>query len=365
MPVKKELYLSRKHYEKKINRLVNEKINKPFHDFYQTETISLDLSFNAGTISFMVQSEDGEALMLSERSNGLKWYLETFIDVQANAARNQNVVFLLDEPGISLHVNAQKELLHLFQHLAEKGNQIVYTTHSPYMLDLEAEGIHRIRAVVKDMEGFSHVYKTAYDSRIAPESQQDTLAPIINAIGMNLNDTFGPAKGKINIVTEGMSDYIFLCTMAKVLNIDTDKYVILPSVGASNCVHICEILHGWRCQYIAVFDYDKAGVESGGEFLRKEMLFEYGRQYCYLKEVTKEEIDQKTYKTASYMIEDVVTRDEIRRYCEETGTSDSIGKPLMAKLMSNSVESGEYQLGEQCLTNFRELFNRIFSYFMN
>ena len=99
--------------------------------------------------------------------------------------------------------------------------------------------------MVKDREGYSRIYKTAYDSRIAPESQQDTLAPIINAIGMSLNDTFGPANGKINIVTEGMSDYIFLCTMAKVLNIDADKYAIIPSVGASNCIHICSILHGW------------------------------------------------------------------------------------------------------------------------
>ena len=68
------------------------------------------------------------------------------------------------------------------------------------MLDLEADGVHRIRAVTKNAEGFTCVYKTAYDSRIAPDSQQDTLAPIISAIGMNLSDTFGPAKDKINIV---------------------------------------------------------------------------------------------------------------------------------------------------------------------
>ena len=145
----------------------------------------------------------------------MRWYLETFIDAQANDANGCNIVYLLDEPGTSLHVNAQRELLDLFQHLAGKGNQVVYTTHSPYMLDLEAEGVHRIRAVVKNKEGYSYVYKTAYDARIAPDSQKDTLAPIISAIGMNLNDTFGPAKDKLNIVTEGTSDYIFLNTMAK------------------------------------------------------------------------------------------------------------------------------------------------------
>lgn len=348
---------------RRINRLVNDKINIPFYDFYQTETVNLDLGFNAGVVSFVVQSEDGEALMLSERSNGLKWYLETFIDAQANDIAERNVVYLLDEPGTSLHVNAQRELLSLFQHLSEKGNQVVYTTHSPYMLDLQTDGVHRIRAVVKNPDGFTYIYKTAYDARMSPDSQQDTLAPIIHAIGMNLNDTFGPTKDKLNIVTEGMSDYIYLCTMAKVLKIDTERYAILPSFGASNCINICSILHGWGCRYIAIFDYDAAGVKSGGEQLRKNMMFEYKSQYCYLADVSQEEVDKKTYKHSPYMIEDVVTREEINRYCAETNTSSTIGKTLIAKLMSNAIESGAYQVGEECKSNFEALFKRIFSYF--
>lgn len=354
---------SQESLRRRINRLVNDKINTPFRNFYQTETITLDLGFNAGVVSFVVTSEDGEALMLSERSNGLRWYLETFIDAQANDIAGRNVIYLLDEPGASLHVNAQRELLSLFQHLSEKGNQVVYTTHSPYMLDLQTDGVHRIRAVVKNSEGYTYIYKTAYDARISPDSQQDTLAPIINAIGMNLNDTFGPAKDKLNIVTEGMSDYIYLCTMAKVLGIDTERYAILPSVGASNCINICSILHGWGCRYIALFDYDTAGVKTGGEYLRKDMMFEYKAQYCYLADVSQEDVEKKTYKDSPYMIEDVVTREEISRYCSETNTSSTIGKTLMAKLMSNAIESGGYQVGKECESNFAALFNRIFSYF--
>lgn len=354
---------SQESLRRRINRLVNDKINTPFRNFYQTETITLDLGFNAGVVSFVVTSENGEALMLSERSNGLRWYLETFIDAQANDIAGRNVIYLLDEPGASLHVNAQRELLSLFQHLSEKGNQVVYTTHSPYMLDLQTDGVHRIRAVEKNSEGYTYIYKTAYDARISPDSQQDTLAPIINAIGMNLNDTFGPAKDKLNIVTEGMSDYIYLCTMAKVLGIDTERYAILPSVGASNCINICSILHGWGCRYIALFDYDTAAVKTGGEYLRKDMMFEYKAQYCYLADVSQEDVEKKTYKDSPYMIEDVVTREEISRYCSETNTSSTIGKTLMAKLMSNAIESGGYQVGKECESNFAALFNRIFSYF--
>ena len=347
---------------RRINKAVREKINNPFNQFYQTEEVVLDLGFNAGNVSFVVQSNDGEALLLSERSNGLQWYLETFIDAQANNLPNRNVVYLLDEPGTSLHVNAQRKLLELFEHLADQGNQVVYTTHSPYMLNTELEGVHRIRAVVKNTDGYTYIYKTAYDAKIAPESQRDTLTPIIAALGMNLQDTFGPAKDKINIVTEGMSDYIYLSTMAKQLGIDMDKFAIIPSVGASNCVNICAILHGWGCKYIALFDFDKQGVEAGGEHLRKEMFFELGQQYCYVREVSPEEIAQKAYKNSEFEIEDVVQRAEITRFCTETGTSTTLGKPLTAKLLCTAIESGSFKLNDQSLDNFKKLFARIESY---
>lgn len=86
-------------------------------------------------------------------------------------------------------------------------------------------------------------------------------------------------------------------------------------------------------------------------------------QYCYLSEVSQEDVDNKTYKKSKYMIEDVVTREEINNFCNKTGTSKTIGKPLMAKLMSNAIELGTYEIGAVCRENFKALFERIFSYF--
>ena len=97
--------------------------------------------------------------------------------------------------------------------------------------------------------------------------------------------------------------------------------------------------------------------------MRKNFQFDYKRQYCYLKDVVESDIDSKKYRDNPYMIEDVITRQEINRYYEETETSNKIGKTLTAKLMSNSVENGTYQLSEECRQNFQVLFNRIFSYF--
>ena len=349
---------------KRINRNVDKIINDEFKSFYSTEPISLDVDFDSNTVSFSVQSGEGETLLLSERSNGLKWYLNTFIDAKAHGVLQSNVIYLFDEPGISLHVNAQRELLNLFEDLADKGNQIVYTTHSPYMLNMRDDGIHRIRAIDKDPQGYTHIFKTAYDARLSPQNQQDTIAPIISAIGMSLQDTFGPAKDKLNIVTEGVSDYIYLQTMAKIIEIDMNKINIIPSVGASNCLNICNILCGWNCPFIAIFDYDKEGVECGGEKMRKNFLYEMGKQYIYLKNINQESVKTKEYKQSPYMIEDLVGRNILDDFIEQKGLTKNVAtenKTLLSKLFCNALEDGTYSVNDECKGRFMDLFSRILS----
>lgn len=344
----------------RIQKDVDRRINKDFRNFYTAESVELKVRFDNNCVCFSVQTGEGETLLLSERSNGLRWYLNTFIDARANDVADSNVLFLLDEPGTSMHVNAQKEIMTLFNDLAEKHNQVVYTTHSPYMLNLET-GIGHIRAVDKDDDGYTYIYNTAYDSRIASNNQKDTFTPIINALGMNLHDTFGPAKDKMNIVIEGMSDYFYLSTLAKMIGFDSDRFVFIPSVGASNCINICCVLQGWGCPFIAVFDYDKEGVESGGNKLDNNMYLEYKKHYCYIKDVSAEEIDSKTYNSEKCVIEDIIGRDVIQEFVDKSGYSN-FSKTLTAKLLTTAVTNGDFILPEQSIENISSVINRIVSY---
>ncbi len=79
---------------------------------------------------------------LDERSRGFQWFFSFYIAFFANThgARAQDAVLLLDEPGLHLHAHSQADLLaHLEQ---DFGNQILYTTHSPFMVPT-----HRLDAV--------------------------------------------------------------------------------------------------------------------------------------------------------------------------------------------------------------------------
>lgn len=342
----------------KIQRAIDTKINTPFESFYTVEKVTLKVRFTTNILSFTVSTDSGSTMTLGERSDGLRWYLNLFIDVMANNLPSRQVVYLFDEPGISLHVNAQKELLKLFADLASKGNQIVYTTHSPYMLDTTNNGIERIRATVKDDVGNTKIYRTAYHPDIAPDDQEDTLTPIIRALGMSISDTFGPAYEKFNVVTEGISDCVYLLCIGKKLGIDLSKYAFIPVVGASNLINVCTILHGWGCNYMALFDYDSEGVTKGGEIFKNKYELEYKKYFMYLKDASEDEITSKTYKNDEVEIETLVTDLDA---CLTNKGHVKCGKVLNAKWYADALEDGTHTCSSETMKNFKELFDRIHS----
>jgi hypothetical protein len=92
---------------------------------------------------------------LEHRSTGLQWFLSFFLVFLHEAkGEHDNCVLLLDEPGHSLHPLAQRDLSAFFEGLSEN-NQIIYTTHSPFLVD--ADRLARARKVFVDHDGSTRV----------------------------------------------------------------------------------------------------------------------------------------------------------------------------------------------------------------
>ena len=92
---------------------------------------------------------------LENRSTGLQWFLSFFlVFLHESSGAHRNAVLLLDEPGHSLHPLAQRDLSAFFEGLAAS-NQIVYTTHSPFLVD--ADRLERARKVYVERDGSSRV----------------------------------------------------------------------------------------------------------------------------------------------------------------------------------------------------------------
>lgn len=134
----------------KIEEIIGE-----FNKFYKQEKIIFKVNFDKDSLNFVVKTNN-KFLNLSERSNGLKWYLNMYIQLLAKTQKYniENYVVLLDEPGVYLHVNAQKEILKLFENFTLKDNQIIYTTQLPTMI--YQNNLYRTRTIIKDDIGNSN-----------------------------------------------------------------------------------------------------------------------------------------------------------------------------------------------------------------
>jgi predicted ATPase len=77
---------------------------------------------------------------LDERSRGFQWFFSFYITFFADTKGAGDAILLLDEPGLHLHARSQTDLLAHFEQ--DFGNQIIYTTHSPFMVPT-----HRLDAV--------------------------------------------------------------------------------------------------------------------------------------------------------------------------------------------------------------------------
>jgi predicted ATPase len=318
-------------FRRKINNAIEKNITSKFNTFYTLEKIEIEAEFENKILKLYVLTDD-KAMTLNERSNGLKWYLNLFIDIQANHLRDNSVVYLFDEPGIYLHVNAQKELLNLFSDLTSKHNQIIYSTHSPYMID--GDNILNVRAIEKNENGLTEIYRNAYHQDLSVHSKEETLSPIVNALGCDLKFNLGPNKNN-NLITEGISDYMYIKAMMYYLNISED-YSVIPSTGVSKIDKLVSILIGWGYNFKVLFDFDKAGYEEYKEILSfHDSLHDV---MYFVNQATTPDI--QAMKEKPQTIESLVSPIDFEKLTNsENGTYSS--KTLSAKEFHDKVRNGQ------------------------
>lgn len=333
----------------KIKEKVKYNIQKRFNDFYNEENVQIKVSFKNDFVKILVKTNE-TTTNISERSNGLRWYLNLFIDILANDIKDTNVIYLLDEPGVYLHVNAQRELLRLFYDLCKNDNQVVYSTHSPYMID--SNNIINIRAIEKDEKGHTNIYNTAYDNKLNSVSKRETLSPLIQAIGADLRFNIGPQGEKLNIITEGITDYMYYTAMLYYFNVK-EEYMpyIIPAVGAGNVNVIVSVLIGWGCNFKVILDYDKAGfVEC--EKLIENLNLKINEDIFFVNcKDTYDNKDKDIYKNAEFV--ETLISDEDK---EKFNINYIDNKTMAAKEFYDKVKVKSVKLSDKTVENFKKLF---------
>jgi predicted ATPase len=138
-----------------------------------------------------------------ERSGGFVWFF-SFMAAFSELRDDEGLVLLLDEPGLGLHGAGQADLLRYLDEQLAGGHQLVYTTHSPYMID--ATKPHRVRAV-EDVEG-----EGTRVAESAGAASRDTVLPLSGALAASLLEGLG--AGPRTLLVGGVSDLVYLEVMS-------------------------------------------------------------------------------------------------------------------------------------------------------
>ena len=206
--------------KQRLNQASTQINSEIFKKHWPLESIGFVLSVEETNIlSIHLQEKDDDAMYIpGDRSRGLQWSVAFNIYFLSESKDGilKNSVLLIDEPGIFLHIDAQKKLLNeTFPTILKGGNQIVYTTHLPYLIDpMHPERIRILEKKVKDGE-------TSIGNKAWSEGKiSDLPEPVKTALGTKWTEWFG--MGEQNCIVEGPTDQIILRSL-------------VSKVGGNNC----------------------------------------------------------------------------------------------------------------------------------
>lgn len=269
-------------YEKYIALLEasSNKITKEIFNYWSTNQ-NLDIEFRIENttvngrpekiLDIRVKSQRHKiTLPLDRRSKGFNWFFSFIIwfsKIQAD--KNSDYILLLDEPGLNLHASAQADLLRFFGDLSKK-YQIIYTTHSPFMV--ETEHLDRVRTCFETDNG------TIISDSIQ-EKDPNTLFPLQAALGYDIAQNLFISKN--NLLVEGPADLIYLTVLSSIL--ETEKRVglkenitIVPVGGLDKVSTFISLLRGSKLNVACLLDTftDQKGKQKVDDLIMHKIIKE-------------------------------------------------------------------------------------------
>ncbi len=335
----KKIFETANHQEqRRLTQNLSTAISGDFASRYKQKDVELEFDINTATISMYVYDKDsangrrGYPFKLSQRSTGLKWYLNFYIALKGEDLKPGDVI-LVDEPGMYLHPKAQQEMRDILND-ESANNQIIYTTHSPYLID--SDNISQLRLVEKhsatDANGYNEI--SEIKEKIHHSKSADTLKPIVDAIGYSLGSELNLQEHKV-LICEGVSDYYYVKTLELLLKQPLECKVTHAN-GCNNIGRIASLFLGLGISDIfALVDSDAAGEKERAKLIR-DGVFDKAHIFT-----THEK--EKTGKA----IEDVFERDSFLK--EMMGYEEADIKkadPLLSKEVAKQVNGAKFALAK-------------------
>jgi len=219
----------------------------------------------------MYDNEHMLSLPFDERSSGFRWFFSFLCAFSRYRMQDKPVIILLDEPALGLHARAQRDFLKFIEEQLAPSCQVIYSTHSPFMVP--PEHLHRVR-LVQD-QGRRQGARVSAD---VLSTDRDTLFPLQGALGYDLAQNM--LVGPHNLVVEGSSDLTYLQVLSSHLaslgleSLDP-RWTIVPVGGADHVATFVALL-GSHVDATVLLDSHPRGNQRIDDLVRQG-IFERSR----------------------------------------------------------------------------------------
>lgn len=206
-------------------------------------------------------------LPLKNRSKGFLWFfsfLVWFSKIQGD--KKSKYILLLDEPGLSLHASAQSDLLRFIDEKLAPEYQVIYTTHSPFMIDsLKLNEVRTVYDTQNPKIG-------SIVSEAVEEKDSDTLFPLQAALGYTIAQNLYVSQQ--NLLVEGISDLVYLTHFSSILKDMgkeglADDVTIVPVGGADKIATFISLMRGNELSTVCLLD---TFTDQGAEVRLRRMV---------------------------------------------------------------------------------------------
>ena len=223
---------------------------------------------------FTIRDKTGTDYSFSERSNGLKYFLSYHVQLLAHRPKeNQSEILLMDEPDAYLSNQGQQDLLKILERFARpedgsRRDQVVYVTHSPFLINRNAG--ERVRVLDKGV--------TDEGTRVVKDVARNHYEPLRSSLGAFVAET--SFIGGLNLFVEGLADQVLLAGLnshliatgtPRTTVLDLNDVTIVPAGSASSVPYLVFLARGRdvvRPPCVVLLDSDKPGNDAATNLAR-------------------------------------------------------------------------------------------------
>jgi len=261
----------------KLLNTSSKRLTEKLNPAWKGDPIHVELRLNPNNVMSVVISDvhrDGTVTntgLLNRRAEGFKWTFSFIVNFAAETQRAElkEAILLLDEPARNLHPTQQRGISDLLKSLAGS-NQVLYATHSPYMIFDYAPG----NLLVVELDKKKHLSRIYYDYWNADDL---TLTPILYGLSRGLVESILDREIGYNsrpiIVVETISDTMYLNAFDKFLedpNISMNPLNIVAAYNKNSVLPISIFYRNHGYNTFVLLDNTEESKEISAQLIANE-----------------------------------------------------------------------------------------------